>query len=98
VKFHINIDNYCIKDVDFRPGMKSFLEQLLNVHNDVLVVSAGVKNYINNFFSYHDFALPDLHIIANEFITDNDGNAIGYDKNLITSFTKQHLDYTDYSV
>ena len=76
--------------------MRTFLESLYSKQFEVLIVSAGVKNYIVNFFTYHWFDMARMNIVWNEFETDDGWKAIGYDKNLITAYTKQHLDYKQY--
>lgn len=98
IKFNIDVDNYDVSKVEFRLWVRAFLEFLLKNNLEFLVVSAWVKNYIDNFFRVNNFDTQRMHIIANEFITDNQGRAISYDKNLITAFTKQHLNYTSYNL
>ncbi len=98
VKFNLNIDNYSVKEWEFRKWMKDLLNYLYDNNLDYLVISAGVKNYIKNFFIHHWFKIDRMHIVGNEFITDDGWKAIWYDKELITPFTKQHLDYREYSI
>ena len=98
VKYHLDIDNFSVEEWEFREWMEWFLHYLSDNSRDYLIVSAWIKNYIKNFFIHHWFRIDRMHIVGNEFMTDNQWKAIGYDKNLITPFTKQHLDYREHNI
>ena len=78
--------------------MKDFLQTVIQKDFSLLIASAWVQNFIDKFFTFHGFDINAMHIVANEFTLDSDWKAIWYDKDLITPFTKQHIDYTKYNL
>ncbi len=98
VKFKMDIRNYAIDKKNIREGMNTFLHYLEDNNLDFLIISAGIKNYIQKYFSHLWFDAQRVNIVANEFIADEDWRAIWYKRDLITAFTKQHLDYTQYNL
>ncbi|MCD5380598.1 hypothetical protein LR004_01610, partial [Candidatus Gracilibacteria bacterium] len=98
VKFRTSFKNLEVEKMKMRGGMGNFLLTLLDKNYSLLIASAGVHNFIEQFFRYHNFDTRKMNIVANEFLLDDDQRAIGYNKKLITPFTKQHIDYTEYNL
>lgn len=98
VKFEINFNSFNVEKMKMREGMKDFLQLLTQKDLSLLIASAWVQNFIEPFFTLHNFDVQKMHIVANEFLVDKQGNAIWYNKELITPFTKQHIDYTKYNL
>ncbi len=98
VKFEIDFNSFDVAKMQMREGMKDFLQILIKKDLSLLIASAWVQNFIEPFFIHHNFDVKKLHIVANEFLVDSKWNAIWYNKELITPFTKQHIDYTKYNL
>lgn len=103
IEYWVNISHMedFFKEVTFRDSMKELIKKLLEKNIDVMIVSAWVKNFIDNFMQLNWFDLSNnkLHILWNEFIVDNNWNFKDYNKwNLITCLTKKHIDYEKYWV
>lgn len=98
VKFNISFENLEVHKMKMRAWMSAFLQTLIQKNYSLLIASAWVQNFIEQFFVYHHFDIKKMHIVANEFILDESQKAVWYNKKLITPFTKQHIDYTEYNL
>ncbi|MCK9273245.1 haloacid dehalogenase-like hydrolase [Candidatus Gracilibacteria bacterium] len=85
-KLNINIiDKIIQKDsfVDFRHGMKEFMDISATLNIPFIILSAGITNTINEFLSYKEAQFDNIHIVSNELKFDNDGFCVGINKDII---------------
>lgn len=99
IKHKVNAQSWRLTDCDFRAHWKTFLQRLINNSLDTIVVSAGMWDFIQNFFIEQGIDSSKFHIISNFFILDENGIIVGFDREkIITSFNKKHLDYSEYGI
>lgn len=79
-----------LRIMEFRKGAKEFL-QFLNKNNiPLIIISAGIGNFIESFLKKHDCLFDNIYISSNKIIfTDN--VATGVDKNIIHSLNKNEV-------
>ena len=73
-----------------RKGAKEFLEKLNKDNIPVIIISAGIGNFIESFLKAHNCYYDNIHIISN-FITFENGIATGIKSNLIHSQNKNEI-------
>ncbi|MBT5022044.1 hypothetical protein HOK51_06815 [Candidatus Woesearchaeota archaeon] len=74
-----------------REGMFDFLEQLNKKSIPLLIFSAGIGNIIEEFLKSKNKYHKNIHIIANFFKFDIQGNSIGYTHPMIHVFNKNEV-------
>ena len=79
-----------LRVMEFRNGAKEFIH-FLHEHNiPLIIISAGVGNFIESFFKHNDCDLDNIYISSNKIIF-KDGKAAGVDKNIIHSLNKNEV-------
>ena len=91
-KLHKNDIENIIKSwiIEFRIWVKSFLDVLNQNNIPLIIISANWlgTDSIKMFFEREWFLTPNIHIISNEFIWNENWNASMYDKRVIHVFNK----------
>ena len=83
-----------LRVMEFRNGAKEFVE-FLHEHNiPLIIISAGIGNFIESFFKHNDCYLDNVYISSNKIIF-KDGKANGVDKNIIHSLNKNEVSLPD---
>ena len=83
-----------LRVMEFRKGGKEFIE-FLHEHNiPLIIISAGVGNFIESFFKHNDCFLDNIYISSNKIIF-KDGIASGVDNNIIHSLNKNEVSLPD---
>ena len=73
----------------FRPGMKEFLIDMHNRHIPVIIMSAGIGNFIQEFLKHHNCLFDNIYIVSN-FLKFKDGVATGMNDKIIHSLNKSN--------
>ena len=76
--------------MSFRNGAKEFMEFLHKNNIPLIIISAGIGNFIENFLKYNNYLYDNIHIISNKIIFNN-GIAIGVDNKIIHSLNKNEM-------
>lgn len=76
-----------ISVMQFRNGGKEFLESMHERNIPVIIISAGIGNFIELFLKYNNCLFSNIHIISN-FIKFQNGMAIGMGNDIIHSQNK----------
>ena len=76
--------------MSFRNGAKEFMEFLHKNNIPLIIISAGIGNFIENFLKYNNCLYDNIHIISNKIIFNN-GIAIGVDNKIIHSLNKNEM-------
>lgn len=84
-KLQKSIDN---SKIIFRKGAKEFLEDLNKKNIQVIVLSAGIGNTIEQFLNNNNCYFSNMQIISNFLKFDKNGNIIRHDKNIIHTLNK----------
>jgi 5'-nucleotidase len=71
-----------------RPGTDKFFEILNSNDVPVLILSAGLGDFIEEYIDGKGLLVSNVHIISNFFEFDNEGMAVGYKSKLIHSLNK----------
>lgn len=87
-----DLSNIDYSKVEFRQSAPDILNNLKNKNAEILIVSAWIKNFITGYFDFHKVA-DWIKVIWNEFMLDNLWIVSGYNKEIITTFTKHNIDY-----
>ena len=74
----------------FRDGAKDFLVNMKDRNIPVIIISAGIGNFIEQFLIKNDCNFDNIHIISN-FIKFEDGIAVGVCENVIHSLNKNEV-------
>ena len=83
-----------LRVMEFRNGAKEFVE-FLHEHNiPLIIISAGVGNFIESFFKHNDCYLDNVYISSNMIIF-KDGIASGVGNNIIHSLNKNEVSLPD---
>jgi 2-hydroxy-3-keto-5-methylthiopentenyl-1-phosphate phosphatase len=98
VERSVPMADFDLTDLFWRPWAKDLLQWLLDKGIQVLIISSWIWNLIRFAIDASGFDLNHhcLHIKSNDFILDERGNCADYDPDLITPFTKMHVDYHKY--
>jgi len=76
-----------ISVMQFRDGGKQFLESMYEKNIPVIIISAGIGNFIEQFLKYNNCLFENIYIISN-FIKFKDGVAVGIGNDIIHSQNK----------
>lgn len=74
----------------FRPGAKEFLASMHKRHIPVIIMSAGIGNFIEQLLINNDCYYDNIYIVSN-FLAFENGHAIGISDNLIHSLNKNEI-------
>ena len=74
----------------FRDGAKDFLVNMKDRNIPVIIISAGIGNFIEQFLIKNDCNFDNIYIISN-FIKFEDGIAVGVCENVIHSLNKNEV-------
>lgn len=74
----------------FRDGAKEFLESMRDRGIPVIIISAGIGNFIEQFLIKNDCNFDNIFIVSN-FINFKNGIAVGVNDNVIHSLNKNEV-------
>lgn len=74
----------------FRDGAKEFLESMNNRNIPVIIISAGIGNFVEQFLIKNDCNFSNIYIVSN-FIKFENGIATGISDNVIHSLNKNEV-------
>lgn len=77
-----------IKVMKFRDGAVDLLGKLYEMNIPVIIMSAGIGNFIEEFLKNHGCYFSNIYIISN-FIKFEDGKAVGISDEIIHSLNKR---------
>lgn len=77
--------------MSFRDGAKDFLKKCFENNVPIIIISAGIGNFIEEFLKQHNCNYPNIYIVSN-FIKFENGVAVGiYHNNIIHSLNKNEV-------
>lgn len=76
-----------ISIIQFRDGGKDFLKRLYEKNIPLIIISAGIGNFIEQFLNYNNCLFSNIHIVSN-FIQFENGIATGIGDDIIHSQNK----------
>ncbi len=79
-----------LRVMKFRPYAKEFMEFLYENNIPLIIISAGIGNFIESFLEYNDCNFDNIYISSNKIIF-KEGIAVGVDENIIHSFNKNEV-------
>ncbi len=79
-----------LRIMEFRVGAKEFLDYMYECGVPVIIISAGIGNFIETFLKGNDCYHDNIYISSNKIIF-KDGVASGVDKNIIHSLNKNEV-------
>lgn len=82
------------RKMEFRPHAQEFLKYLYNHNIPLIIISAGIGNFIEKFLESHDCYYDNIYVSSN-IIEFKDGIASGVKNNIIHSFNKNEVSLPD---
>ena len=79
-----------LRVLNFRPGAKEFITFLHENNIPLIIISAGIGNFIETFLKTNNCYFDNVHVSSNKIIFKN-GIAIGVEKNIIHSLNKNEV-------
>ena len=79
-----------IEIMKLRPYAKEFIKYLYDNHIPLLIISAGIGNFIKSFLINNSCYFDNIYICSNNVIFQN-GIAVGIEKNIIHSLNKNEI-------
>ena len=79
-----------LKNMEFRPYVREFICFLHENNIPLIIISAGIGNFIESFFEHNNCYFDNVYIVSNKIIFD-DGVAVGVGENIIHSFNKNKV-------
>ena len=79
-----------LRVMEFRPGAKEFIEFLNKNKIPLIIISAGIGNFIESFLKHNNCFFDNIYISSNKIIFKN-GIATGVDNNIIHSLNKNEV-------
>ena len=79
--------------MEFRDGAKEFIRYLYQNQIPLIIISAGIGNFIKSFLEKEECYYSNVHIVSN-MIKFRDGVAIGVENNVIHSLNKNEVSLT----
>ena len=79
-----------LRIMEFRPYAKEFIKFLYENHIPLVIISAGIGNFIEAFLKNNDCYFDNIYISSN-MITFKDGVATGVDSNIVHSLNKNEV-------
>jgi len=83
-----------MNEMKFREGGKEFLKKMHEKNIPVIIISAGIGNFIEQFLKQQDSFFPNIHILSN-FISFENGIATGVCETIIHSQNKNIVALTE---
>lgn len=83
-----------LRIMEFREGAKEFLELMYKRGVPVIIISAGIGNFIESFLKANDAYFDNIYITSNKIIFEN-GIAVGVGDNIIHSLNKNEVSLSD---
>lgn len=83
-----------LRVMEFRPGAKEFITFLHENNIPLIIISAGIGNFIETFLKVHNCLFDNVYVVSNKVIF-KDGIATGVDKNIIHSLNKNEVSLPD---
>ena len=77
-----------IANLNFRKGAKEFLQYMYENKIPVVILSAGIGSVIKEFLNKENCFFDNILLISNNFIFDEDGNALKLENSLIHTMNK----------
>lgn len=96
-KFDENMINDSLNNLNvmsFRDGVKDFLINMYNRSIPVIIISAGIGNFIEKFLKDNNCYFNNVFLISN-FLKFDDGKLVGFSDNIIHSFNKNLVNLPD---
>lgn len=78
------------KMMDFRTGAKNFIKFLANKSIPLIIISAGIGNFIESFLKSNNCLFDNSYIFSNKIIFEN-GISVGVENNIIHSLNKSEV-------
>ena len=85
-----NIAATDLRIMQFRSGAKEFLTFLHKNQIPLIIISAGIGNFIETFLKHHDCYFDNIYISSNKILF-KDGFAYGVEENIIHSLNKNEV-------
>lgn len=79
-----------LRVMSFRKGAKEFLKRMYEKNIPVIVISAGIGNFIKAFLIKNNCDYSNIYIVSN-FIKFENGTAVGVEDNVIHSLNKNEV-------
>lgn len=79
-----------LRIMEFRPGAKEFIHFLNKNGIPLIIISAGIGNFIEIFLKHNECLLDNVYITSNKIVF-KDGIACGVDNNIIHSLNKNEV-------
>lgn len=83
-----------LRIMEFRPGAKEFIKFLYDNNIPLIIISAGIGNFIETFLHLNNCYYDNIYVSSNKIIFKN-GIAVGVDKNIIHSLNKNEVSLPD---
>lgn len=83
-----------LRVMNFRDGAQEFLKAMYKKNIPVIIISAGIGNFVKEFLVKNDSMYDNIYIIAN-FIEFKNGIAVGVSNNIIHSLNKNEVALPD---
>lgn len=84
-----------LRVMEFRKGAKEFLKKMYDRKVPIIIISAGIGNFIEQFLIKNGCNFDNIFIVSN-FIKFKDGLAVGVSDNVIHSLNKNEVALPDY--
>lgn len=79
-----------LRIMEFRPGAKEFITFLHKNNIPLIIISAGIGNFIETFLNLNNCYFDNVYVSSNKIIFKH-GIAVGVDKNIIHSMNKNEI-------
>ena len=83
-----------LRIMEFRPYAREFIRFLYEHNIPLIIISAGIGNFIESFLEHNNCKFDNIYISSNNIIFEN-GVAVGVGKNVIHSFNKNEISLPD---
>ena len=79
-----------LRVMEFRKGAQEFLTFLWENRIPLIIISAGIGNFIEAFLKKYNYYFDNIYVSSNKILFEN-GVAVGVGKNIIHSFNKNEV-------
>lgn len=79
-----------LRIMSFRPGAKEFIDFLHENNIPLIIISAGIGNFVESFFKFNNCYYDNIFISSNKIIFKN-SIAVGVEENIIHSLNKNEV-------
>lgn len=83
-----------LRIMEFRPGAREFIEFLHKNNIPLIIISAGIGNFIEEFLKHNNCYFNNVFVSSNK-INFKNGIAVGVGKNIIHSLNKNEVSLPD---